>query len=173
MESVDKELLNNNQIFLFDEIDKESADSIIKQLLYIQSRNNDDINIYVNSNGGCMYAGVSVYNTMSYISNRIKTICIGECSSCANFIMLSGTKGLRYAHKNSRFMLHEPKGYSEGNLKNIDTIANENRYIIDVYYKLFSKHTDLNIEEIKNLNKEMWFFSSDKAKELGIIDYII
>ena len=150
MENIDTELLNRNKIFLFGEITDELAHTIIKQLLYIRFKNTSEITLYIDSYGGDVSAAVLITNIMSYIKglNEIKTVCFGQCESCANLILAFGTKGLRYAHKNSRFMLHKIKNNSNGSSDEIVQLVNENDKTIETYYKIYSNHTGLSIEEL-------------------------
>lgn len=155
----------------------DSANLIIAQLLYLEAEAPDkDINLYINSPGGMVTAGLAVYDTMQYIKSPITTICIGMAMSFGALLLAAGTKGKRYALPHSRIMLHQPLIYGEGISGSVTDIDIENRELLLTKNKLIeilSKHTGQPMEKIRQDTERNFYMSAEEAKKYGIIDEII
>lgn len=164
-------LLKERIILLNNEINDEVANIIIAQLLYLASISDDDINIYINSPGGSITAGLAIYDTMKFIKPKINTICVGLAASMAAFILSSGDK--RYALKNSEIMIHEPSTKIYGNASDI---FNHTKWLEKIKNKvdlILAENTNHTILEIQNATLRDNFMDSIEAKEFGIIDEIL
>jgi len=166
-------LLEDRIIFIGGEITDSSANIIIGELLYLDSLNNDDISIYINSPGGSVTAGLAIYDTMNFIKSRVSTICIGMAASMGAFLLSSGTKGLRYALPNSEIMIHQPLGGAQGQATEIKIAAEHILKIKDKLNKILSKNTKQDIKTIEKDTDRDNFMSANEALEYGLIDNII
>ena len=166
-------LLKDRIIILSGEIDDNLSNSIVGQLLYLDSLNHDNISIYINSNGGSITAGMAIYDTMNFIKSKVSTICIGLAASMAAFILSSGEKGLRYALPNSEVMIHQPLGGVQGQATEIKIAAERILKIKDKINKILSKNTGKELSKIEQDTERDYFLSAKEAKEYGIIDKII
>ena len=166
-------LLEDRIIFIGDEITNHSSNIIIGELLYLDSINNDDIYIYINSPGGSISAGLAIYDTMNYVKSNICTICIGMAASMGAFLLSSGTKGMRYALPNSEIMIHQPLGGAEGQATEIKIAAEHILKVKDKLNKILSINTHQNIKKIEHDTERDNFMTSDEALEYGLIDKII
>lgn len=155
----------------------DSANLIIAQLLYLEAEAPDkDINLYINSPGGMVTAGLAVYDTMQYIKSPITTICIGMAMSFGALLLAAGSKGKRYALPHSRVMIHQPLIYGEGISGSVTDIDIENKELLatkDKLIEIISKHTGQPIEKIKQDTERNFYMSAEDAKNYGIIDEII
>jgi ATP-dependent Clp protease protease subunit len=157
-----------------DAVDDAVANIIIAQMLFLESEDPDkDINIYINSPGGSVTAGLAIYDTMQYIKPDIVTICMGQNTSMAALLLASGTKGKRYALPHSRIMIHQPLGGAQGQATDIDIHAREILKIRDTLNEILSRHTGQPIEKIREDTERDFFMTSEESKEYGIIDRII
>lgn len=166
-------LLKDRIIILSDEIDDTSANIIIGQLLYLDSLNNNDINIYINSPGGSVTAGMAIYDTMNFIKSDVSTICVGMAASMAAFLLSSGTKGKRYALPNSEVMIHQPLGGAQGQATEIKIAAERILKLKDKLNKLLSKNTGKPLSEVEKDTERDYFLTSDEALNYGLIDKIL
>lgn len=166
-------LLKDRIILLSGEITDESANTIIAQLLYLDSLNNDDISLYINSPGGSVTAGMAIYDTMNFIKSSVSTICIGMAASMAAFLLSSGEKEKRFALPNSEVMIHQPLGGVQGQATEIKIAAER---IIKLKQKLnliLSKNTGKTIKQITLDTERDHYLDSKEALEYGIIDKIL
>jgi len=167
-------LLKDRIIFLGDGIDDAVANILIAQMLFLESEDPDkDINIYINSPGGAVTAGMAIYDTMQYIKPDIVTICMGQNSSMAALLLAAGTKEKRYALPHSRIMIHQPLGGAQGQATDIDIQAKEILKTRDSLNTILAEHTSQPIEKIREDTERDYFMTAEEAKEYGIIDKII
>ena len=166
-------LLKDRIIILSDEINDNNANSIVAQLLYLDSLNHDDIHLYINSPGGSITAGMAIYDTMNVIESDVSTICIGMAASMAAFLLSSGTKGKRYGLPNSEVMIHQPLGGAQGQATEIKIAAERILKLKDKLNKILSKNTGQTLEVIEQDTERDNFMTSKEAKNYGIIDDIL
>ena len=166
-------LLQDRIIFLSGDIDDNTANIVVSELLYLDSINHDDINIYINSPGGSITSGMAIYDTMNYIKSDVSTICVGMAASMAAFILSSGKKGKRYSLKNSEVMIHQPLGGAQGQATEIKIAAQRILKLKDKLNKILSINTDKDIKTIENDTERDNFMDSNEALEYGIIDKIL
>ncbi|BDT61597.1 MAG: ATP-dependent Clp protease proteolytic subunit [Flavobacteriales endosymbiont of Rhyzopertha dominica] len=167
-------LLTERIIFIGSEINNEVANIIQSQLLYLDSINNKEIKIYINSYGGDVYSGLGIYDTMQIINSEISTTCVGIAASIAAILLCSGKRGKRYSLKHSKIMIHQPiiKNLN-GQESDIYIQAKEMKNVKKELYNIISLHTRNNIKKIrKDANRDFWM-NSNKAKEYGMIDEIL
>ncbi len=170
---MDDKLLDNRIIVLNGEVDDNSVMEIIKKLLYLDSKNNDDISLYINSPGGSITAGMAIYDTMNFIKSDVSTICIGMCASMAAFLLSSGQKNKRYILPNSEVMIHQPLGGASGQATEIKIAAEHILKIRDKLNKILSKNTNKSLDRIREDTERDNFMDANEAKEYGIVDKII
>lgn len=166
-------LLKERIIFINGEINDDLANSVVAQLLYLDSLNNNDILIYINSPGGSITSGMAIYDTMNFIKSDVITICIGIAASMGAFLLSSGTKGKRYALPNSDIMIHEPLGGIKGKATDIKIVTDR---IIDLkkrINKILSNNTNQTLRKIEKDTKTDNYMSSKEAINYGLIDKII
>jgi len=168
-------LLRDNIIFLGTPIDDMIANLIIAQMLFLSAEDGEkDIQLYINSPGGSITAGLAIYDTMQYIKNDVVTFCIGQAASMGAFLMMAGTKGKRFALPNSRILIHQPSmGGLSGQATDIDIHAREILRIREITNKLMSKHTGQSIDKVERDVERDFIMNAAQAKEYGIIDEII
>ncbi|MFH1242690.1 MAG: ATP-dependent Clp endopeptidase proteolytic subunit ClpP [Pseudomonadota bacterium] len=167
-------LLKDRIIIVGEQVLDSIANIIIAQMLFLESEDPDkDINVYINSPGGSVTAGLAIYDTMQYIRPDLVTICMGQATSMGALLLASGAKGKRYALPNSRIMIHQPLGGAQGQATDIDIHAREILKIRDTLNKILAKHTGQAIEKIKKDTERDFFMTTEEAKEYGIIDKII
>ena len=167
-------LLKDRIIFMGEQVVDDMANIIIAQMLFLESEDPDkDINIYINSPGGSVTAGLALYDTMQYIKPDIATICMGQTTSMAALLLAAGTKGKRYALPHGRIMIHQPLGGAQGQATDIDIHAREILKIRDELNKILAKHTGQDLKKIRKDTERDYFMSSEEAKEYGIIDKVI
>ena len=167
-------LLRERIIFLGSEIDDELANSIVAQLLLLDSENNEkDIMLYINSPGGVITAGMAIYDTMKLIKSPVSTICLGDAASMGAFLLSGGTKGKRMALPNSRIMIHQPLGGAQGQATDIEIEAKEILRMRQQLNELLALHTGQSIEKIKKDTERDNFMTAQEALEYGLIDKII
>ena len=166
-------LLKDRIIILSDEINDNNANSIVAQLLYLDSLNHDDIHLYINSPGGSITAGMAIYDTMNVIESDVSTICIGMAASMAAFLLSSGTKGKRFGLPNSEVMIHQPLGGAQGQATEIKIAAERILKLKDKLNKILSKNTGQKLEIIEQDTERDNFMTAKEAKEYGIIDDIL
>lgn len=166
-------LLEDRIIFITNEIDDNSSNIIISELLYLDSISNEDIYVYINSPGGSITSGMAIYDTMNYIKSDIVTICIGIAASMASVLLSSGTKGKRYILPNSEVMIHQPLGGTSGQATDIKIHANRILKLKDKLNKILSKNTNTNLKKIEHDTERDYFMDAKEALEYGLVDKII
>ena len=166
-------LLKERIILLSGEIDDNLANTIVAELLYLDSLNNEDISIYINSPGGSITAGMAIYDTMNFVKSDVSTICIGMAASMGAFLLSCGTKGKRYSLPNSDIMIHQPLGGAQGQATEIKIAAERILKSRDKLNKILSKNTGQDIEIISRDTERDNFMESDEALKYGLIDKII
>ena len=168
-------LLRDNIIFLGTPIDDNVANLIVAQLLFLSGEDPEkDIQLYINSPGGSISAGLAVYDTMRYIKNDVVTFCIGQAASMGAFLLMAGTKGKRFALPNSRILIHQPSmGGLGGQATDIDIHAREILRIRELTNKLMSQNTGQPLDRIERDVERDFIMTAPQAKEYGIIDEII
>jgi ATP-dependent Clp protease protease subunit len=167
-------LLKERVIFITGQVEDYMANLIVAQLLFLEADNPDkDINLYINSPGGSVTAGMSIYDTMSYIKPDISTLCIGQASSMGALLLTGGTKGKRFALPNSRIMIHQPLGGFQGQASDIEIHAKEMLKIRTKLNEILSNHTGQKIEKIEEDTERDNFMSGDEACKYGLIDKVI
>ena len=166
-------LLKDRIILINGEIDNNLSNSIVAQLLYLDSLNNDDISMYINSPGGSVTDGMAIYDTMNYISSDVSTIGIGICASMAAFLLSSGKKGKRYILPNSEVMIHQPLGGAQGQATEIKIAAEHILKTKDKLNKILAENTGKDLLVIEKDTDRDNFMSSEEALNYGIIDKII
>jgi ATP-dependent Clp protease protease subunit len=167
-------LLKDRIIFLGAPIDDIFANLIIAQLLFLEAEDPEkDINLYVNSPGGSVTAGLGIYDTMQYVKPPINTICLGQAASMGAFLLTAGTKGKRFALPNARVMIHQPMGGFSGQATEIDIHAREILKIRERLNEIMAKHTGQPLEKISQDTERDYFMSAEEAKRYGLIDEVI
>lgn len=167
-------LLKDRIIIMGEQVLDTMANTIIAQMLFLESEDPDkDINVYINSPGGSITAGLAIYDTMQYIKPDLVTICMGQATSMGALLLASGAKGKRYALPNSRIMIHQPLGGAQGQATDIDIHAREILKIRDTLNKILAKHSGQDIEKIGVDTERDFFMTTEEAKEYGIIDKVI
>ncbi|KFE69110.1 ATP-dependent Clp endopeptidase proteolytic subunit ClpP [Hyalangium minutum] len=167
-------LLKDRIIILGTPINDEVANVIVAQMLFLESEDPDKgINLYINSPGGVVTAGLAIYDTMQYVKCPVSTICIGQAASAASLLLLAGTKGKRYALPNARIMIHQPLGGAQGQATDIDIQAKEILRLKAYINGLMVKHTGHTIERIEKDTERDYFMSAEDARQYGIIDEVV
>lgn len=167
-------LLRERIVFLGTPVDDDVADSIVAQLLYLEAEDPDkDVQIYINSPGGAVYAGMAIYDTMQQIRPDVVTICYGLAASMGAFLLSGGTKGKRLALPSARIMIHQPLGGAQGQAVDIEIQAKEILYIKQRLNEMLADHTGQPLEKIAFDTERDFYMSSQEAKEYGLIDRVI
>lgn len=166
-------LLKDRIIILSGEINDTSANSVVAELLYLDSLNNDDIHIYINSPGGSITSGMAIYDTMNLIKSDVSTICVGMAASMAAFLLSSGTKGKRYCLPNSEVMIHQPLGGAQGQATEIKIAAERILKLKDKLNSILAKNTKQKLEIIERDTERDNFMDAKEALEYGIVDEIL
>jgi len=166
-------LLKDRIIFITGEINTNLANLVISQLLYLDSIEHKDISIYINSPGGEITSGLAIYDTINYIKSDVKTICVGMSASMGAFLLSSGTKGKRYALKNSEIMIHQPLGGVEGKATDIEIVAKHILRIKDKINKILASNTNQPLKKIIKDTECDYYMDANEALKYGIIDEII
>ena len=166
-------LLKDRIIILSGEIDDNLANSVVAQLLYLDSLNHDPINLYINSPGGSITAGMAIYDTMNYIKSKVSTICIGMAASMAAFLLSSGEKNMRYILPNGEVMIHQPLGGAQGQATEIKIAAERILKLKKKLNEILSKNTVQSLDKIQNDTERDYFLSANEALEYGLIDKIL
>jgi ATP-dependent Clp protease protease subunit len=167
-------LLKERIIFVSGEVEDTMSSIIVAQLLYLESENpNKEIYMYINSPGGTVTSGLSIYDTMQYIKPKISTLCLGQACSMGSLLLTGGEKGMRFALPNSRIMIHQPSGGFRGQATDIEIHAQEIIALKKRLNKMYVKHTGQKLDVIeKNMERDN-FMSPEEAKKFGLIDAII
>ena len=167
-------LLMDRIVFLGSGINDDVANIIIAQMLFLQADNPEkDIHVYINSPGGSVYAGLAIYDTMKFMSCDVNTYCMGLAASMGSFLLAAGTKGKRYSLPNSRIMLHQPSGGSQGTAADIEIQAREILFVRERMNQIYAENTGQTVERIaEDLDRDR-FMSPEEAKAYGLIDHVI
>ena len=167
-------LLKDRIIFLGDPIEDHIANLVIAQLLFLAAEDPEkDVNLYINSPGGVVTAGLAVYDTMQYLKCPVSTICIGQASSMGALLLAAGTKGKRFALPNARIMIHQPLGGVQGQATDIDIQAREILRMRETLNEILVRHTGQSMENIRRDTDRDFFMSPEQAREYGLIDEVI
>ena len=167
-------LLKERVIFLVGPVDDYTANLIVAQLLFLESENPDkDIHLYINSPGGSVTAGMSIYDTMQFIKPDISTMCIGQAASMGAFLLAAGASGKRYCLPNSRVMIHQPSGGAQGQASDIHIHAQEILKVRDKLNTLLSKHTGKPVEQVALDTERDHFMGAEQSLAYGLIDSIL
>jgi ATP-dependent Clp protease protease subunit len=167
-------LLKDRIIFIGTAIDDVVSNLIIAQLLFLEAEDPEkDINIYINSPGGMVTAGLAIYDTMQYVKPAITTICVGQAASMGAVLLTAGSKGKRYALPNARIMLHQPSGGFQGQASDVSIHAEEIIKIRKRLDELVAKHTGQTTERIHRDSERDYFLSSEEARQYGLLDEVI
>lgn len=167
-------LLKDRIIFLGSMIDDGVANSIIAQLLFLDSQNSkEDIKLYINSPGGVVSSALAIYDTMQYVKADVQTICVGLAASGAALLLAAGTKGKRFILPNGEVLIHQVMGGTQGQATDIDIHAKHILKLKDKLNKIMAKHSGQKIEKIIRDTDRDYFMSAEEAKEYGIVDKII
>jgi len=167
-------LLKDRIIFVGTTIDDNVANTVIAQLLFLQTEDPDkDIHLYVNSPGGIVSSGLAIYDTMQYVKSDIATYCIGQAASMGALLLAAGTRGKRFALPNARVMIHQPMGGFQGQATDVEIHAREILRIKDSLNRIFAFHTGQPLEKIQADTDRDFFMSGEEAKEYGIVDEVI
>lgn len=166
-------LLKDRIIILCGEIDDINSNTIVAQLLYLDSINNNDISLYINSPGGSVTAGMAIYDTINFIKSDVSTICVGMAASMGAFLLSSGTKGKRYCLPNSEVMIHQPLGGAQGQATEIKIAAERILKLKDKLNRMLAKNTGKDLKTVENDTERDYFLSAEEALNYGIIDKIL
>lgn len=166
-------LLKDRIIILNGEINDNTANTIVAQLLYLDSQNHEDISLYINSPGGSITSGMAIYDTMNFVKSKVSTICLGMAASMAAFLLASGEKGKRLALPNSEVMIHQPLGGAQGQATEIKIAAERILKLKNKINTILAKNTGQPLEKIEQDTERDYFLSTKEAKNYGLIDKII
>jgi ATP-dependent Clp protease protease subunit len=167
-------LLKERIIFLVGPINDDVASLVTAQLLFLESEDpKKEINLYINSPGGLVTAGLGIYDTMQYIKPDVSTLCIGQAASMGSFLLAAGTKGKRFSLPNSRIMVHQPSAGFQGQATDIEIHANEVLALKKRLNEIYSKHTLKSVDEVKKALERDNFMTPEVAKDFGLIDEVV
>ena len=167
-------LLKDRIIFLSSPIDDFITNLVVAQLLFLEADDPEkDINLYINSPGGSVTAGLAIYDALQFVKADVSTICVGQAASMGALLLAAGTKGKRYALPHSRILIHQPMGGFQGQATDIDIQAREILRMKEELNRIFQKHTQQELERIQQDTDRDFFMTPDQAKEYGLIDDII
>ena len=167
-------LLKERIIFLVGPINDNVASLVTAQLLFLESEDpKKEINLYINSPGGLVTAGLGIYDTMQYIKPDVSTLCIGQAASMGSFLLSAGKKGKRFSLPNSRIMVHQPSAGFQGQATDIEIHANEVMDLKKRLNEIYSKHTGKSVDDVKKALERDNFMKPDTAKEFGLIDAVV
>jgi ATP-dependent Clp protease protease subunit len=167
-------LLRERIVFLVGPVNDATANLVVAQMLFLESENPDkDIFFYINSPGGSVSAGMSIYDTMQFIKPDVSTLCMGIAASMGAFLLASGAKGKRVALPNSRVMIHQPSGGAQGQATDIEIQAREILKLREALNQILAERTGQSIEKIRTDSERDYFMSAAEAKEYGLVDQVI
>jgi len=167
-------LLRERVIFLVGPVNDVTANLVVAQLLFLESENPDkDISLYINSPGGSVSAGLSIFDTMQFIKPDVSTLCMGLAASMGAFLLAAGAKGKRFALPNSRIMIHQPSGGAQGQATDIEIQAREILKLRESLNKILAERTSQPLEKIRNDSERDFFMSGPEAKDYGLIDQVL
>ena len=167
-------LLKERVIFIVGPIEDQMANLVVAQLLFLESENPDkDVHLYINSPGGSVTAGLSIYDTMRFIKPDVSTMCIGQAASMGAFLLSGGTKGKRYILPNARTMIHQPSGGAQGQATDIEIQAKEILFLRERLNSLLAEHTGQSMDVIERDTERDRFMSAEQSVEYGLVDEVI
>ncbi|HEV7912590.1 MAG TPA: ATP-dependent Clp endopeptidase proteolytic subunit ClpP [Albitalea sp.] len=167
-------LLRERVIFLVGPVNDQTANLVVAQLLFLESENPDkDISLYINSPGGSVSAGLSIFDTMQFIKPDVSTLCMGLAASMGAFLLAAGAKSKRFALPNSRIMIHQPSGGAQGQATDIEIQAREILKLRENLNKILAERTGQPLEKIRNDSERDYFMSGTEAKDYGLIDQVL
>ena len=167
-------LLKERVIFIVGPIEDQMANLVVAQLLFLESENPDkDIHLYINSPGGSVTAGLSIYDTMQFIKPDVSTMCVGQAASMGAFLLSGGTKGKRLILPNARTMIHQPSGGAQGQATDIEIQAKEILFLRERLNRMLSEHTGQSMEVIERDTERDRFMSAEQSVEYGLVDQVI
>ncbi len=167
-------LLKERIIFLVGPINDNVASLVTAQLLFLESEDpKKEINLYINSPGGLVTAGLGIYDTMQYVKPDVSTLCIGQAASMGSFLLAAGTKGKRFSLPNSRIMVHQPSAGFQGQATDIEIHANEVLALKKRLNEIYSKHTGKTVDDIKKALERDNFMTPETSKDFGLIDEVV
>jgi ATP-dependent Clp protease, protease subunit len=167
-------LLKERVVFLVGPVNDQSANLVVAQLLFLESENPDkDISFYINSPGGSVSAGMSIFDTMQFIKPEVSTLCMGMAASMGAFLLAAGAKGKRFALPNSRIMIHQPSGGAQGQATDIEIHAREILRLRESLNQILAERTGQPIEKVRADSERDYFMSSEDAKTYGLIDQVL
>lgn len=167
-------LLKERVIFIVGPIEDQMANLVVAQLLFLESENPDkDVHLYINSPGGSVTAGLSIYDTMKFIKPDVSTMCIGQAASMGAFLLSGGTKGKRYILPNARTMIHQPSGGAQGQATDIEIQAKEILFLRERLNTLLADHTGQPMDVIERDTERDRFMSAEQSVEYGLVDEVI
>ena len=167
-------LLKERIIFVVGPIDDNVANLVVAQMLFCESENADkDIQLYINSPGGSVTAGLAIYDTMQFVNCEVSTLCVGQAASMGAFLLAGGQKGKRYCLPNSRVMIHQPSGGAQGQASDIEIQAKEILFLRERLNRMLSEHTGQPIDVIERDTERDRFMSAEQSVEYGLVDQVI
>ena len=167
-------LLKERVVFLIGPVNDQSANLVVAQLLFLESENPDkDISLYINSPGGSVSAGMSIFDTMNFIKPAVSTLCIGMAASMGAFLLAAGEKGKRFSLPNSKIMIHQPLGGAQGQATEIEIHAREILKTREQLNRILSERTGQPLEKIQHDTERDYFLSATEAKDYGLVDQVI
>jgi ATP-dependent Clp protease protease subunit len=167
-------LLRERVIFLVGPVNDQSANLVVAQLLFLESENPDkDISLYINSPGGSVSAGMSIFDTMNFIKPQVSTLCMGMAASMGAFLLAAGEKGKRFALPNSKIMIHQPLGGTQGQATDIEIHAREILKTREQLNKILADRSGQSLEKIQNDTERDYYMSADEAATYGLIDKVL
>ena len=167
-------LLRERVIFLVGPVNDVTANLVVAQLLFLESENPDkDISLYINSPGGSVSAGLSIFDTMQFVKPDVSTLCMGLAASMGAFLLAAGAKGKRFALPNSRIMIHQPSGGAQGQATDIEIQAREILKLRESLNKILADRTGQPLEKIRNDSERDFFMSGPEARDYGLIDQVL
>ncbi|MGB1350536.1 MAG: ATP-dependent Clp endopeptidase proteolytic subunit ClpP [Luminiphilus sp.] len=167
-------LLKERVIFIVGPIEDQMANLVVAQLLFLESENPDkDIHLYINSPGGSVTAGLSIYDTMQFIKPEVSTMCVGQAASMGAFLLSGGAKGKRLILPNARTMIHQPSGGAQGQASDIEIQAKEILFLRERLNRMLSEHTGQSMEVIERDTERDRFMSAEQSVEYGLVDQVI
>jgi ATP-dependent Clp protease protease subunit len=167
-------LLRERIVFLIGPVNDQTANVVVAQLLFLESENPDkDISLYINSPGGSVSAGMSIFDTMQFIKPDVSTMCLGMAASMGSFLLMAGAKDKRFALPNSRIMLHQPSGGAQGQATDIEIHAREILKTREQLNRIYAERTGQSLEKIRSDMERDFFLDPEEAKAYGLIDQVI
>ena len=167
-------LLKDSIIFIGTPIDDTIANLIVAQLLFLEAEDPErDINLYINSPGGSITAGMAIYDTMQFIKNDVTTICVGQCASMGALLLTAGTKGKRFALPHSRILIHQPSGGAQGQATDVRIMAEEILRMREMTSRLIAQHTGQDFDQVEKDVERDRILNPQQAKDYGLIDEVI